>query len=738
MTQPRCTSQCVEDMSDLIENCNPGGNKANKANEFKRILEKIESLENEVIALTEQLRTNASGASLQQRKRKRRERPSGKVWSSKRKPASISLQRVSSLDLLANVVLQVNGREEPQGLKPKAEELPNTLKYTENFSLKEVPNFAYSGDFGVFSSYAVLTPKGLEWIRSKSINCEEEIGHLGNWYSQFLQSKKSEILFPLPIALQPQPELAVFKALIQVFEKSRLHTMSFAFLDGIETLFKETLRGDAKSLKASSHIVLNVALALVCHFQQHSSKTPIEGVSNSVMETMHNLEALVEMEDNFISNALFYYHQVSVMPEGILTLQAMLALLAYTDFTGALHASYIMVTLAIRLAQDLGLHAEITYEGLDVAEDIRRRKMWGLCRYFDLKLSMILGRPPVVANYDTTTSFANCGTYLGLLAEVCAGTSAKPPTCEISFAKKLLHLVVKETGFDLYAGFHIFRLVRVASRVYSQLYAPSTTTNLKKHLASAQVLLAEMESFRLSLPDGMRPLGPVKEEVIADIIKVSNLPPTMTQVLIYSIHFLFYMNLMFIQKALFKTQVYLKENGDYKETPFYESVRTARQALSLVVDLFEPDMNGYFKPFQWTISMAFFEVFVYTLSKQQDLQEFEQDIQLMAHVQCDFFTHYDSIDAVVGPCAHAHRQNTLPSPNKLNNFKYMINVLRKTFCARFGRDVQLTSAQRECLQYNDSNVAATPGHGISSPSMNPFSGVDNMEFFGLDANMLGF
>ncbi|CAR21772.1 fungal specific transcription factor domain-containing protein [Lachancea thermotolerans CBS 6340] len=724
-------------MSNVMEKSPSLGTKANKANEFKRILEKIESLEKEVVGLAEQLRSNSLSASLQEKRRKRRARSSGKAWASKRRPTSISLQRVSSLDLLANVVLQVNSRGKPQGSKSEADESSGALKYAENFSLKEVPNFAYFGDFGVFSSYAILTPKGLEWIRSKSINCEEEIGYLGNWYSQFLQSKKSESLFPLPIALQPRPELAVLEALIQVFEKSRLHAMSFAFLDGIQALFKELLEGEAKSLKASKHIVLNVALALVCHFQQHSSKTPIEGMSSEVMETMQNLEALVEMEDNFISNALFYYHQVSIMPEGILTLQAMLALLAYTDFTGALHASYIMVTLAIRLAQDLGLHAEITYEGLDIAEDEKRRKMWGLCRYFDLKLSMILGRPPVVANYDTTTSFPNCGTYLGLLAEVCAGTSANPPTCELSFAKKLLHLVVKETGFDLYGGFHIFRLVRVASRVYSQLYAPSTAINLKKHLASAQALLTEMESFRLSLPDGVRPLSPVKKAVIADLFKVSNLPPTMTQVLIYSIHFLFYMNLMFIQKALFKTQVYLKENGEYSETPFYESVRTARHALSLVAETFEPDMNGYFKPFQWTISMAFFEVFVYTLSKQDDPQEFEHDVRLMAHVQCDFFTRYDSIDAVVGPCTQAHRQNALPSPNLQNNFKHMINVLRKTFSARFGRNVQLTPAQHDCLQYSASDIATTPDREMNSPSMNPFSGVDNMEFFGLDANMFG-
>ncbi|CEP65005.1 fungal specific transcription factor domain-containing protein LALA0_S16e00496g [Lachancea lanzarotensis] len=715
---------------------------ANKADQFHKILKKIESLEQQVIGVASSVQKRI-GRRPRHRNSRKKSRTSGSravLSPDDSKIAGISMPRMSSLDVLASAVLHKS-----KGIDQKQTSSESNLGTVSlsgdsavNSETPEVPDSGLSVDYGVFLSYSVLSPRGLQWIRLKSVHCDEEIEYLSRWYTTFMHDKISETLFPVPLNLQPLPEAEVLETLVEIFNQSGLETLSLISADTVSAIFANFLSNGLRSLSRSHSITLHVAFALVSHFQQHFHRTQVEGIPRRVAGFVQNNTKLRELEDTFISNALFHYHQVAIIPEGIDTLQSFLALMAYADVTGALHASYMMVTLAVRLAQHLGLHAEISYEGLTFEEAGKRRKIWGVCRYFDQKVSVILGKPPVVAHYDTTAIFGPICTPVELLADATLAAASEPPACQLAFARNMYSFVMREVGFDVFGGYYACRNVYISSCIYSDLYAPSATTNIAKQLRSANALLKEMENFRVSLPAGMRPFDPPISSALTELVRSSDLPAAMTRLFIFNIQFGFFTNLIFIQRAIFKTQGYMKEIGLSKEAPVYEGVRTARTMLSYALAISELNLANYFKSFQWSINLAFFEIFIYTLAKQEIATEFEADVKLMTSVYCDFINCMESSD--IGSSPETQDSATEKGDSKKShfaatdfssNFKYLINVLRKTFRSKFDQEVTLTHKQLQSLTYVTNFFPESVVENGRQAEFNPFV-MDNMDLVGSD------
>ncbi|SCU86400.1 LAFA_0E00518g1_1 [Lachancea sp. 'fantastica'] len=715
---------------------------ANKADQFHKILEKLDSLEQQVVSVASSVQKKVGRRPRHGTAKKKSRKSTSRVTRSPddNKMADISMPRITSLDLLVSALPQDN--KEPNQDNATGKSKLSAAGITGNSARKsessDVSESGLTGDFGVILSYSVLSPRGLQWIKSKSVHCDEEIDYLSKWYSRFLRGKDSDTLFPAPLGLKPLPETEVLETLIEIFNQSGLETLSFIPADTVSAIFKNFLEGGLHSLNRSHSITLHVAFALVSHFQQHFYKTQVEGIPRRVLGLVQNNAKLRELEDIFISNALFNYHQVSILPEGIDTLQSFLALMAYADVTGALHASYMMVTLAVRLAQHLGLHAETSYEGLPFDESNKRRKIWGVCRHFDLKVSLILGKPPVVAHYDTTAIFGSECTPVELLADASFGAASSPPTCRSEFARNMFSFVMKEVGFDVFGGYYICRNNFIASCIYSDLYAPSATMNVAKHFRSAKALLKEMEVFRLSLPVGMRPFDPPISQTLTELVRCSDLPAAMTRLYIYSVQFGFFTNLIFIQRAMFKTQMYMKEMGLSRQTPIYEGVRTARAMLTYALAISELSLASYFKSFQWSVNLAFFEIFVYTLSKQENQVAFEADVKLMACVYCDFISCSHFLDTGSSPGTQdsatekeGSRKSHFATTDFSSNFKYLINVLRKTYSSKFDRDVMLTDKQLESLKYVTNFYPEPEAENGRQVSLNPFL-MDSMDLVASD------
>ena len=69
--------------------------------------------------------------------------------------------------------------------------------------------------------------------------------------------------------------------------------------------------------------------------------------------------------------------------------------------------NYIMISVAVRLAQEVGLHRFESFEFLSENERNQRRRLWWFCQYFDMELCYRAGRPPLVNYLDVSTFSEN-------------------------------------------------------------------------------------------------------------------------------------------------------------------------------------------------------------------------------------------------------------------------------------------------------------------------------------------
>ncbi|KAI5964162.1 uncharacterized protein KGF55_002104 [Candida pseudojiufengensis] len=114
---------------------------------------------------------------------------------------------------------------------------------------------------------------------------------------------------------------------------------------------------------------------------------------------------LSKLLDSLTNNAIFYYQRLCIVSEGIETVEALLLFIIYLEFSWLTsHLNYIPVTIAIRYAQDLGLHRSDSFRHLSFQEQERRRRLWWFCYYFDTELCFRSGKPPTTNTNDVTTN----------------------------------------------------------------------------------------------------------------------------------------------------------------------------------------------------------------------------------------------------------------------------------------------------------------------------------------------
>lgn len=692
---------------------------SHKVDDFNKIVSKLELLENQITSIASGLINTGSKSNYSCKIKKNRQ---GKYRRKRKKNLRLACarQRVSSLDLLANVDLQANSDSNTN--TPESKESISTFALHGFSNVFKSPNYSTlstTGDFGVISSYAILSPKGLEWVRSKSMNSDIEIRYLTSWYTHFVKSRSTGKPLSIPSARKPLPDISIMEELMSIFKRSGLESIAFISSNDVSCIFENLKREGLSHLRPAQNLVVNVILALTCNVQLHCCSLADRHISNPELRSE---KALRDLEDLFISNSLYHYHRLCVVPEGIDSVQAMLALIAYTDFSGALQASFMIVSLAVRLAQDFGLHTELSYQGLKQDEVVRRRKLWWICRHYDQKLAIILGRPPIIADYDTTTHFPRFNKCFELLYDVILGSSTEPKEYETSFANSFFELVVKTAGFSTFVGFYFSRLTRITSQIYTKLYAMPTTVNLSKQLSNAKDLLDDLKTFQLSLPQGMRPYDNFDALSLPTFSDQNEVPPGMRMHLICNIHFTYYVCLMLVQRAFFKIQAFMKGTGRSDITPTCKSIHTAREVLKLAHELCNLELEGLYRPFQWSITLAFFEIFVYSLSMQHDQLEFENDIKLMARFYWKFKTRIEPSSPeenkyIYEPQCQDESQ-VLTTSFPFSNFKFMVNLLKNTFETRYSARVSLSEDVLECLKYANQNEDGSQSFEIQGNILN--------------------
>ena len=199
---------------------------------------------------------------------------------------------------------------------------------------------------------------------------------------------------------------------------------------------------------------------------------------------------LTELQEKLFDNAIYYYQRVSVVSEGIETIEALLLLIICIEsnwLTSFLNSSPIAV--AIRFAQDLGLHRAESYLNKPLKEQERRRRVWWFCYFFDIEFCFKSGKPPMINSSDVTTnSDEDLLQYFKLTAAEAPQSSALTSVFQ-SIVDDVLRSTTEQSSMSLgilrqiqyggyinnpmYFHFSVLLLSKIRSNSYHELFVAS-------------------------------------------------------------------------------------------------------------------------------------------------------------------------------------------------------------------------------------------------------------------------
>ncbi len=176
--------------------------------------------------------------------------------------------------------------------------------------------------------------------------------------------------------------------------------------------------------------------------------------------------------------------------------QSLLLIGQYLHSSLELEHAWIVIGLAIRLAQGLGLHLNVGNFTTSVVEQEVRKRVWWGCFVFDRILSMKVGRPPTIHDGSDITIEAP----LAIDDEYLGGASEQPPAQPPTSPSKLDFLT------------HVIAHVRLIDRICKALYSRDQVgfseqrmTDIPKLLARTIELDGDLTAWKQTLPPHLRP-----------------------------------------------------------------------------------------------------------------------------------------------------------------------------------------------------------------------------------------
>lgn len=157
----------------------------------------------------------------------------------------------------------------------------------------------------------------------------------------------------------------------------------------------------------SKLLKMNISL-LSCLNQSPLSSSASLTPDNSSAVHFYSADELHALQDELLTFAVVYYHKLCLIGEGIETVEAFLM---FAEFLGGnsvvMDVDYMILGLAIRQAQSLGLHRIESYETLTPAEAEHYKIVWWACSYMDMELCYRNGKCPTINQADVSFELQN-------------------------------------------------------------------------------------------------------------------------------------------------------------------------------------------------------------------------------------------------------------------------------------------------------------------------------------------
>lgn len=161
-----------------------------------------------------------------------------------------------------------------------------------------------------------------------------------------------------------------------------------------------------KLMNKSTLLLLCAVISLSINVKISTKNLKLSKKYNPILEKYTNAE-LYSHYDDLLTSSILIYQRIGVLSLGFETIRSLLMLVASLEASGIImiEITYIILSTAIRFAQEFGLHKPLTYTKLDPAKVHLYKKLWELCLHLDIEFCFRHGKQPIINTFDIITDF---------------------------------------------------------------------------------------------------------------------------------------------------------------------------------------------------------------------------------------------------------------------------------------------------------------------------------------------
>jgi len=504
--------------------------------------------------------------------------------------------------------------------------------------------------FGTHSVICIFSDKSLGWIES-ALGPENSrlINPIRNLPFVFYMKAKS---FIVKWVDPPLIDVTKKKKLLETpFPKD--HCLVFDFLDSyydsyavakiasntdwVKNLF-ETYYGingkKSRKFKCSELLIMSMAICLCISSKIDEERSSLKmspasscsANTSASIQSMNN-DQLTMLQDELFDNCIFYYQRILVISDGIETIQAIILLIIYIESNYITsHVSYMLISVAIRFAQEIGLHRRESYTNLSAQESETRKMVWWCCYCFDMEICFRSGKPPLINGLDINVNSEMDSVF---------GNTVENERANFIDGEKFEVLDLRK-HVSSYMQYYFLLLTKIRSKSYNNLFVASAQTESFENLLLTLESL-NMEILRLAdtMDPKMRPRfynDPEFNEVYRkfDSIEMKN---------ILIVNFVYFSNLMIINRIPFLIGIPSGDETNEKGLSFRSLyLKSARTILVIANNIPCEDMGLSF--FNWAVffpSSAFMSLLAACINHPTAPGTYD-DIMLLIESSMTFFS----------------------------------------------------------------------------------------------------
>ncbi|GMM27561.1 hypothetical protein DAMA08_002770 [Martiniozyma asiatica (nom. inval.)] len=257
------------------------------------------------------------------------------------------------------------------------------------------------------------------------------------------------------------------------------------------------------------------------------------------------------LEQKLLDNAIFYFHRVSVISNGLSSVSGCAILAVYADGASLSRAALLIASTGIRHAQQMGLHREESYRGLSAYERSTRLRIWWSCYSLDKSMCFRWGHAPIID--DSEISAPPLPGFEKFWSFNQQYKKNEPKTREkkkFQIQELLDNVLSEEPAHHGLLTFINIDFSIILSEIYKKLLGANALKGKTREqiLQTQEELLHDLECWKNNLPRWLQPQNELSDEYIKriDEMKHAGLFLTIHKVVLITAHNVYYHHLRMI------------------------------------------------------------------------------------------------------------------------------------------------------------------------------------------------